>query len=81
MPKDFSTINLPTPLTEELKIWRMAFSGAYGRNITYAEMIRSMLDGLPETEPGVVHEMDHILSLHEDLAEQMSDYIKMQKEK
>jgi len=76
----FTTINLPDAMVEELKIWRMAFTAAYGRSMSYGEMLRSMLDGLPEIEPGVVYEMDHILSVHEDLAAKMTEYLKKQKE-
>ena len=75
----YTTLNLPTALVEELKIWRMAFNGAYGRSMSYAEILRSMIDCLPETEPGVVLEMDHLLSQHKELEEQMASYIKAQR--
>ena len=63
----YTTINLPTELVEELKIWRLAFNAAYGQNVTYAQMLRSMIDSLEETEPAVVEEMDRIAKSHPEL--------------
>ena len=54
------TITLPTALVEELKIWRMAFNASYGKEVSYGEMIRGMLDSLEVTEPGVVEELEKI---------------------
>ena len=67
--KSFTTLNLPTPLVEELKIWRMAFNSAYGRSVTYGEMIRGMLDSLEDSDPGVFEEMGRILTKHPGLLE------------
>lgn len=76
MPKKgYTAINLPATLIEELKVWKMAFSASYGRTVSYAEMIRGMLDSLEDTEPGVVAEMDEILKKHPKLAEKMMNYI------
>ncbi len=70
----YTTLNLPTALVEELKVWRMAFNTSYGKTISYAEIIRGMLDSLEDTEPGVVAEMDEIIKKHPELAEKMGNY-------
>lgn len=71
----YTTLNLPTALVDELKVWKMAFSASYGRPMSYGEMLRGMLDSLEDTEPGVVAEMDAILEKHPELAERMMNYI------
>ena len=58
------TITLPTKLVEELKVWKMAFNASYGKEVSYGEMIRGMLDSLEVTEPGVVKEMERIMEKH-----------------
>ena len=60
-------ITLPTKLVEELKIWKMAFNASYGKEVSYGEMIRGMLDSLEETEPGVVDKLEHIIAKHLEL--------------
>ena len=70
----YTPLNLPGTLVDELKVWKMAFSASYGRTVSYAEMIRGMLDSLEDTEPGVVAEMDEILKKHPELAEKMGNY-------
>ena len=50
----YTTLNLPTPLVEELKVWRTAFSAAYGKSVSYGDMIRGMLDSLEDSDPAVV---------------------------
>lgn len=70
----YTTLNLPSALVEELKVWRMAFSNAYGKPVSYGEMIRGMLDCLEDTEPGVFEELETILTKHPDLMEKMSNY-------
>ena len=70
----YTTLNLPTSLVEELKVWRMAFSASSGKNVSYAEMIRGMLDSLNETAPGVVDEMDSIVTKHPELKEKIGNY-------
>ena len=72
--KGYTAINLPTTLIEELKVWRQAFYNAYGRPVSYAEMIRGMLDSLEDTEPGVVEEMDIIVKKHPELLEKLGTY-------
>ena len=71
----YTTLNLPTALVEELKVWKMAFSASYGRPMSYGEMLRGMLDSLEDTEPGVVAEMDEILKKHPELLEKMGNYV------
>lgn len=66
--KGYTTLNLPVPLVEELKVWRQAFMIASGRTVSYAEMIRSLLDGIGETEPDVVSAMDIYVERHPELA-------------
>ena len=70
----YTTMNLPTVLVEELKVWKMAFNNAYGRPVSYAEMIRSMLDSLEDSDPGVVSELETLLAKHPELEEKMSNY-------
>ena len=70
----YTTINLPTSLVEELKVWKTAFSAGYGRTVSYAEMIRGMLDSLDESEPAVVDALNTMVKKHPDLMEKMSNY-------
>lgn len=63
----YKTLNLPASLVEELKLWRMAFSASYGKNMSYAEILRGMLDSLEDSEPAVVAEMDRMLENHPEL--------------
>lgn len=74
MSKNYTTLNLPTALVEELKIWRLAFNASYGKNVSYAQMIRGMLDSLEDTDPGVVEELDLIMKRHPELMEKMAVY-------
>lgn len=70
----YTPLNLPGALVDELKVWKMAFSASYGRPVSYAEMIRGMLDSLEDTEPGVVAELDDIMKKHPELMERMANY-------
>lgn len=70
----YTPLNLPGTLVDELKVWKMAFSASYGRPVSYAEMIRGMLDSLEDTEPGVVAELDEIMKKHPELLEKMANY-------
>lgn len=72
--KGYTTINLPTTLIEELKVWRQAFNNAYGRPVSYAEMLRGMLDSLEDTDPGVVEEMDSIITKHPELKDKLGNF-------
>lgn len=70
----YTTLNLPTALVEELKVWKMAFAASYGKPKSYAEMIRGMLDSLEDTDPGVVEELDRIVKKHPELEEKMGRF-------
>ena len=70
----FTTLNLPSALIEELKVWRMAYNVAYGKTVSYGEMIRGMLDNLEDTEPGVFEEFENILTKHPELMEKVANY-------
>ena len=71
---EYTPLNLPKELVEELKVWKMAYTAAYGRNVSYGEMLRGMLDSLENSDPGVVYELDAILKRHPDLASKMAEY-------
>lgn len=70
----YTTLNLPTALVEELKVWRMAFNTSYGKTVSYAEIIRGMLDSLETTEPGVCEELQRIVEMHPELGEKIGKY-------
>lgn len=70
----YTTLTLPTELVEELKIWRMAFNASYGKEVSYGEMIRGMLDSLEMTEPGVVKELEKIVEKDPGLMKKMSAF-------
>ncbi len=72
--KRYTALNLPLSLVDELKVWRMAFTASYGHPISYAEMIRGMLDSLDDSDPGVVDELDRIIKKHPELLEKMANY-------
>lgn len=71
---EYTPLNLPKPLVEELKVWRMAFCTCYGKTISYGEMIRGMLDSLETSEPAVVQELEQIIKKHPKLLDKMSGY-------
>ena len=71
---EYAPLNLPKPLVEELKVWKMAFAAAYGRQVSYGEMIRGMLDSLEDSDPGVVEELDRIVEKHPELQSKLSNY-------
>lgn len=70
----YTTLNLPSALVEELKVWRMAFNNAYGKTVSYGEMIRGMLDSLQDSDPGVVEELNLIISKHPELMDRLANY-------
>ena len=70
----YKTLNLPSSLVDELCVWKMAFAAAYGRQVSYAQMIRGMLDSLEDTDPGVVEELDLIMKRHPELLDKMANY-------
>ena len=67
----YGALNIPESLVEELKVWKMAFSMSYGRTVSYAEMIRSMLDSIPQSDPEVSEALEKILEMNPELAEKM----------
>lgn len=71
---EYTPLNLPKTLVEELKVWRLAFCAAYGKTVSYGEMIRGMLDSLEDSDPGVVDELDRILTKHPELYDKMAVY-------
>lgn len=70
----FKSINLEADLVEELKIWKQAFILAYGRTVSFSEMIRIMLDNIDGTEPNILHFMDMLIKEHPELAEKVVKY-------
>ena len=71
---EYTPLNLPKALVEELKIWRLAFCASYGRTVSYGEMIRSMLDSMEDSDPGVLEELGRILEKHPELYDKMVVY-------
>jgi 2-hydroxy-3-keto-5-methylthiopentenyl-1-phosphate phosphatase len=67
----YGALNIPESLVEELKVWKMAFSMSYGRTVSYAEMIRSMLDSIPQSDPEVSEALEKILEMNPELADKM----------
>lgn len=51
-----------------------AFCASYGKTVSYGEMIRSMLDSMEESDPGVLDELGRILEKHPELYEKMAVY-------
>ena len=71
---EYASLNLPKPLVEELKVWKMAFAAAYGRQVSYGQMIRGMLDSLEDSDPGVVEELNGMVDRHPELQEKLGNY-------
>lgn len=71
---EYTPLNLPKSLVEELKVWRLAFCSAYGKTVSYGEMIRGMLDSLEFSQPDVVDELATILHKHPELEDTMVVY-------
>ena len=69
----YTTMNLPTSLVEELKVWRMAFNAAYGKTVSYSDMIRGMLANIEDTEPAVHQELERLLLAHPELQGKMAN--------
>ena len=70
----YTTLNLPTELVEALKVWKMAFTAAYGKPMSYADIIYGMLDSLEDSEPAVVEELDRLVAKHPVLIDMMTKY-------
>ena len=71
---EYTPLNLPKSLVEELKVWRLAFCSAYGKSVSYGEMIRGMLDSLEDSDPGVVEELDRMVEKHPELQDKLGNY-------
>ena len=67
----YGALNIPEYLVEELKVWKMAFSMSYGRTVSYAEMIRGMLDSIPQSDPEVSEALEKILEMNPELTDKM----------
>ena len=67
----YGALNIPESLVEELKVWKMAFSMSYGRTVSYAEMIRGMLDSIPQSDPEVSEALEKILEMNPELTDKM----------
>ena len=76
----YKTLNLPASLVDELGVWKMAFTAAYGRQVSYGEMIRGMLDSLEDSDPGVIEELDAIVKRHPELLNKLGVYRGMKDE-
>lgn len=64
---EYTTLNLPKALVDELKVWRMAYCAAYGKQVSYGEMLRGMLDSLEDSNPEVVEEYNRLVEKHPNL--------------
>lgn len=69
---EYATLNLPKALVEEMKIWRMAFCAAYGKTVSYGQMIRGMLDSIEMSNPAVHEELCALVKKHPELVEKLS---------
>lgn len=75
MAKDYTPINLPKKLVEELKVWKQAFGIAYSDpSFSYERMIRIMLDSLHLIEPGVVDELKRLTEKNSALCDTLGHY-------
>ncbi len=63
----YAALNIPASLVEELKVWKMAFSMSCGRTVSYAEMIRSLLDSVPQSAPEVYEALEKLLEMNPEL--------------
>ena len=70
----YKTLNLPAALVDELRIWQMAFNNAYGKPVSYGEMIRGMLDSLEDSDPCVVEELDILVRKHPEMMDKLANY-------
>lgn len=63
----YGALNIPESLIEELKVWKMAFSMVSGRAVSYAEMIRSMLEHINDFNPEVYSAWRKLLEMNPSL--------------
>lgn len=74
MATNYTNLSLPTSLVEELEIWKMAFSATYGVEMSYADIICSMLDTLEEGDPAVLEEMERLMMERPELKNKIYVY-------
>lgn len=75
MSEEYVSVELPSALVCELDVWRKAYCRSYGRDdVTYAFMIRGMLDCLEETEPGVFGELEGMMEEDPSIVSLMGGY-------
>ena len=67
----YGALNIPEALIDELKVWKMAFSMSCGRTVSYAEMIRSLLDSVPQSDPEVSGALEKLLEMNPELKGKM----------
>jgi len=72
----YVSIGLPKDLVEEMKVWKTAFSLAYGRTMSYGEILRGMFDSLQTSDPAVVEELDGMVKMHPELMDKLAKYQK-----
>lgn len=65
--KEYASINLPKEIVDELKLWKVAFAAAYGRSVSYGEMIKGMLVDIKHTAPSVHEEFRGMLERNPEL--------------
>lgn len=65
--KEYTQVSFSTDLVEELRLWRMAFSNCAAKPVSFAEMIREMLDLLKKEKPDVYEEFERIVSKRADI--------------
>ena len=70
---EYTTLNLPKTLVEEMKVWRMAYCAAYGKQVSYGEMLRGMLDSLVDSNPDVVEEHIRLVNKHPNLGKKYAE--------
>lgn len=68
----YRTMNLPEDVVEALTVWRQAYGVAKGRNVSYGEIIRGLLEGIRTLEPDVAAAMDAMLGANPELEKKMN---------
>lgn len=72
---EYTPLNLPKPLVEELKVWRTAYERANpGSAWSYERIIRGMLDCMDQIAPDVVAELDEMMKENPAILDQMANY-------
>ena len=68
----YRTMNLPADVVEALTVWRQAYGVAKGRNVSYGEIMRGLMDGIRTLEPDVAAVMDVMLGANPELEKKMN---------